>query len=101
MGMSNPFTQFLRQWSNDDQFAEFVQYWDRLEAVVVGVYRKKMSLKAAENEFTFVWPWLRLHYPAWERLLRPYWQSTLIAGKPTQHDPFVQLLQIEVAEDIY
>lgn len=93
--MTNPFTRFLRQWSSNPDFEEFVSYWDRLEAVVVRVYREKMTPEAAAAEFERVWPWLRHHYGRWEETLRPYWQRTQAAGKPTATDPFRLLLDLE------
>ena len=96
----NPFTRFLSQWSADGRFTQFVEQWDRLERLVIGVYREKVSLSAAEAEFAPLWGWLREHYPRWEPLLRPYWQATRAAGQPTQVDPFRLLLSIESAADI-
>lgn len=96
----NPFTQFLSQWSRNRQLNEFVAYWDRLERVVVAVYRGKMSVAAAEVEFAEVWPWLRQVYPAWAGDLRPFWLATKAAGAPTQRDPFQLLLDKQQPADI-
>lgn len=91
----NPFTRFLSQWSKDSPFQEFVEHWDVLEAIVVLVYRDKLSPAEAEPEFQRVWPWLRQHYSQWEEALRPFWQQTKVGGKPTQTDPFHLLLAFE------
>lgn len=88
----NPFSKYLRQWSNDSQFEAFVEYWDRLERIVIGVYRGKTAVEAAAGEFERVWPWLRERYPDWAEILRPYWQATRAAGEPTHDDPFLLLL---------
>ena len=88
----NPFTKFLRQWSNNHPFDEFVAYWDRLERIMVNVYREKMTPEAAQPEFDIVWPWLWKHYNVWSEELRPFWQATRAAGEPTQTDPFQLLL---------
>lgn len=98
--MTNPFTRFLRQWNQDPQLDEFVGYWDALEAVMIGVYREKMSLAAAEPEFRRVWPWLRQHYADWRAALRPFWQATRAGGKPIQTDPFQLLLDIAAPQAI-
>jgi hypothetical protein len=90
----NPFSKFLRQWSQDDSLAEFVEYWDRLERLVVQVYRQKLTPEAAVGEFEQVWPWLRAHYEAWEGALRPLWTQTVAGGQPTQQDPFQLLLAL-------
>jgi len=91
---TNPFTRFLSQWSSDGDFAPFVAYWDRLERVVVGVYRGKLDEDEAAAEFRAVWPWLRQAYPRWQDTLRPHWQATRAAGAPAQLDPFALLLAI-------
>lgn len=90
----NPFTNFLRQWNPDTNLDEFIRYWDTLERVMVAVYRKKTTPVAAEAEFYRVWLWLRQQYDEWEGVLRPYWKQTLVAGMPTQTDPFQLLLDI-------
>ena len=91
---TNPFTRFLSQWSSDNDFAAFVAHWDRLERVVVGVYRAKLDEAEGAAEYRAVWPWLRQAYPRWQEALRPHWQATRAAGQPTQLDPFALLLAI-------
>lgn len=93
--MSNPFTRFLNQWSSSNDFADFIDHWDQLEAIVVAVYRHKMTAAEAAEPFDTVWPWLRKHYPAWEPALRPYWQKTLVGGETAVGDPFKYLLAID------
>ncbi len=96
----NPFSKYLRQWSQNSSLDEFVEYWDRLEAVVVGVYRQKMTMAEAQAAFDEAWPWLREHYGIWEEVLRPFWQQTRAGGQPTQLDPFLLLLAFTQPEDI-
>jgi hypothetical protein len=96
----NPFTRFLTQWSRNRPFNEFVGYWDRLEQLVVQVYREKITVAEAELEFQQVWPWLRQHYSRWEEGLRPYWRPARVGGQPTLTDPFRLLLAIEKPADI-
>jgi hypothetical protein len=88
----NPFSKYLSQWSDDGEFAAFVAHWDRLERIVIGVYRGKMEVEASGQEFDRVWPWLRERYPRWEETLLPYWRATRAAGEPTRSDPFRLLL---------
>ncbi len=93
----NPFTQFLAQWSGDDdkgRLQSFLAYWDALERLVVQVYRQKLTPEAAQAEYARVWPWLRQQYGNWAETLRPYWQQTRAAGVPTATDPFQLLLDI-------
>lgn len=96
----NPFTQFLQQWSQNSSLGKFIHYWDRLEFVVVRVYRQKMAISEAQAEFAEVWPWLREHYGDWEEGLRPFWTQTTAGGQPTTHDPFHLLLACDRPEDI-
>ena len=96
----NPFTKYLSQWSTDDNFAAFVADWDRLERLVIAVYRGKLGVTAAGPEFAQVWPGLRRRYTHWAATLQPYWQLTRAAGAPTQTDPFQLLLDIATPEAI-
>jgi hypothetical protein len=96
----NPFTRFLSQRSTDGALAAFIEYWDRLERVVVGVYRAQLDEATAAAEYRAVWPWLRQHYPRWQAALRPHWQATRAAGQPTHVDPFALLLDIAAPADI-
>ncbi len=89
----NPFTKFLRQWPTNEEFDAFVTYWDRLERLTIQVYREKMTAEMAQSEFDEVWPWLRERYGRWQPLLETYWRQTTAAGKPTQSDPFLLLLE--------
>jgi hypothetical protein len=90
----NPFTHFLRRRGSDPDFDRFVSYWDRLELLVVQVYRAKTTPEEAAGEYAAVWPWLRVEYGRWQPLLDPYWRQTRAAGETTQTDPFLLLLAI-------
>jgi hypothetical protein len=96
----NPFSRYLRQWSQSHALDEFVAYWDALEYVVVSVYREKQTAVAAAPEFSRVWPWLRRHYPHWQASLTPFWQLTTVAGAPAPADPFQLLLDLDSPERI-
>lgn len=96
----NPFTRFLNQWSPNRPLSEFIEYWDRLERLVVLVHREKLPVADAGPEFAEVWPWLRRQYGQWVDALRPYWQQTKAAGALTQTDPFQLLLDLETPSAI-
>lgn len=96
----NPFSKYLRQWSNDRDFDGFVEQWDALERLVISVYRGKMAPEAAVQAYEGLWPRLREHYDHWEASLTPYWTATRAAGEPTQTDPFRLLLAIPGPEAI-
>lgn len=96
----NPFTRFLRQWSDDGDLETFIAYWDRLERLTIQVYRGKLEVDTAGAEFGRVWPWLRQQYGRWQPLLDPFWRQTKAAGAPTQTDPFLLLLAKQSAAEI-
>lgn len=96
----NPFTKHISQGSAKTEFWTFVAHWDRLERLVINVYRGKTTPTTTEPEFDTVWSWLRQGYPEWEEVLRPYWQATRTAGEPTRTDPFTLLLSIILPDDI-
>jgi hypothetical protein len=96
----NPFSRFLRQWSSNRPFTDFVARWDELEALVVAVYRQRTTPDAARPAFEQIWPWLRQQYPEWEEVLRPFWQQTQAGSRPTQTDPFRLLLAFDQPEAI-
>jgi hypothetical protein len=96
----NPFSHFLRQGGGNRDFDRFVSCWDRLEYVVVHVYREKMTVDEAAGEYAAVWPWLREEYGRWQAVLEPHWRQTRAAGAMTATDPFALLLAIESPEAI-
>lgn len=96
----NPFSRFLGQWSSDKGLNEFVSYWDGLESIVVRIYREKATPDEVRADFERVWARLRDIYPAWEAVLRPYWEATQAGGEQTQTDPFALLLAFRQPEDI-
>ncbi|MFO7661872.1 MAG: hypothetical protein R6X18_04680 [Chloroflexota bacterium] len=88
----NPFTKYLRQWSGDSELTAFIDDWDRLERLVISVYRGKLEPEAAAAEFDLVWPRLGKRYQKWQEILMPYWTNTQVAGKAVETDPFRLLL---------
>lgn len=96
----NPFTKHLRQGSTDDEFARFITLWDRLERLVIDVYKAKQSTSTADADFRLIWSQLRIEYPVWEQALHPFWTLTRAAGEATRTDPFLLLLAIENADAI-
>ena len=95
-----PFSRYLGQWSSDEQLQAFILHWDALEALVIAVYREKMTPAAASTEFAQIWSWLRKRYPRWEPALRTLWPETIAGGQPAQSDPFHLLLELNEPADI-
>ena len=88
----NPFTRaILRRVKNRD-LKRFTAYWDRLESLVIRVYKKGAASQAEEAEYRAVRAWLLKSYPKWRAALQPYWQATKVAGEATGEDPFEALL---------
>jgi hypothetical protein len=96
----NPFSRFLGQWSTNRPFNDFVEQWDVLEAIVVAVYREKLSPEAAAADFSRTCSWLREQYPQWAEALRPHWQAAKAGGRPAETDPFLLLLSIQQTAEI-
>ena len=95
----NPFTRFLRQWTDDKDLHKFVEHSDALEALVVRVYKMGEATPADEAEYQALRRWLQTNYASWEATLRPYWQQATVQGTLVQTDPFKALLRAERAAD--
>jgi hypothetical protein len=95
----NPFTRFLRQWTDDKGLHKLVEHCDALEALVVRVYKMGEATPADEAEYQALRRWLQANYTSWEATLRPYWQQATVQGTRVQTDPFKALLRAERAAD--
>lgn len=98
--MANPYTRFLSADLDDDSLSLFIDHWDRLESLVVSVYRNNAAGSEDEGEFDQVWPWITENYPNWQSALRPYWRQTTAGGQEVKADPFTHLLEVKSAADI-
>ena len=96
----NPFSKYLSQWSTDRDFNAFIAQWDRLERLVVAIYRQKVDAGAAEAEFKTIWPELRRQYNVCAEALRPHWLATRAAGEATHVDPLQLLLDLASPEKV-
>lgn len=98
--MANPYTSFLSADLDDDSLSSFIDHWDRLESLVVSVYRSNAIRSEDEREFNQVWPWLAENYPKWQSALRPHWRQATARGQKVKADPFAGLLEVKSAADI-
>ena len=98
--MSNPFTRFLTGDLVDESLIEFIGYWDRVEALVISIYKNDAAAARDEREFEKVWKWLNRHYSGWESILRPYWNQSKGGERNGREDPFARLLAIGSAAEI-
>ena len=97
--MANPFTRFLSSDLDDDSLVAFISYWDRLESLVVYVYRNEAAGREEEREFEHVWAWLNKSYSKWQMVLQPYWRQSKTKGHLLQEDPFAHLLAARSPSD--
>ena len=88
----NPFTRFLSRHLQDASLTDFIAYWDRLERLVVTVYKRQHALPADEVEWAAVRPWLQAHYPRWQPALAALWPQTIVGGQLAAVDPLAALL---------
>ncbi len=88
----NPFTRFLSRHLHDPSLTDFIAHWDRLERLIIAVYKRQQALPADEAEWSAIRPWLLTHYPRWQPALAAFWPQTRAGGQPTAADPFAALL---------
>jgi hypothetical protein len=100
---SNPYTRWLRgqvapEYGGGADPDAFIADWDRLERLVIDVYRRGEADGQDEAE----WQWLRSalagrHVAA---ALTPHWQGVLAGGQALAADPFLSLTAIPRAADL-
>lgn len=90
----NPFTRFLRQWTDDKDLHTFIEHCDALESLVVRVYKQGEASAADEAEYQAMRRWLLANYGGWEKALGSYWR---VAGAGEGADPIKALLHAERA----
>lgn len=94
----NPFTRFLRQWTQDDAgLDELVEQCDALESLVIRVYKEGEATAADEARYQAIRRWMREHYSDWQEDVRPFWEQAEVAGRPAAEDPFLRLMAPESA----
>lgn len=98
---ANPYTRWLRgqvapQPGGGADPDAFVAAWDRLERLVIDVFRRGEADGQDEAE----WQWLRQTLGAGydPAALAPHWPGILAGGQVLEADPFLRLLDIPQAE---
>lgn len=90
---TNPFSRFLR--AQDDRprpdVDAFVAAWDRLETLVIAIYRAGAADAADEADFAALRTELEERYPALAADLAPHWPGVRGADGA---DPFRLLLEV-------
>jgi hypothetical protein len=98
--MSNPYTHFLGHRLPRGSLADFIGRWDRLEELVIAVYKSGAATPADAEHFATLREWLGRRYPRFEQALRPHWQVSTVGGRPAETDPFAALLAYRSAADL-
>ncbi|MFN8483874.1 MAG: hypothetical protein U0768_12615 [Anaerolineae bacterium] len=96
----NPYTRFIRAQSETripTNVRAFVDHWDRLEALVINVYRQNGADEETEGVYADLRAWLQAHYGAIAPLVAPYWRNAREAGALPASDPFERLFAPESA----
>ncbi|MEM8858814.1 MAG: hypothetical protein AAGD96_10865 [Chloroflexota bacterium] len=95
----NPFTRFLRQWSNNsNEFESFIHHWDALEAMAIRVY--KAGKPSAEDlaDYQTIKKFMDVSYSELAPKLETYWKNSEVGGQLDHADPFAYLFQYDTAE---
>lgn len=94
----NIFTRFLAGRRRDSEIAEFIERWDALEALVIRIYKTRRCDEEDARAYQEIAGWLREAHGEWAGRLRPYWQETMVDGRPAKQDPFAALFSPASAE---
>jgi hypothetical protein len=88
----NIVTQHLLQAVDEPDLIAFVEAWDRLESLVIDIYKRGY----AEKEDTRAYPGLKREakqsYRKWKAMLEPHWRGLEAAARPVEADPFQAIL---------
>jgi len=99
----NPFTAELlarlaeRRAGDAAALAPFVAAWDRLEALVIDVYRAGRAGRADEAAWTALRTSIAAAYDGVAAPLAAHWPRVRAAGRPCAADPFRALLDVPAA----
>lgn len=98
---ANPYTRWLRGQAPAPSGVGpdpdvLIAQWDRLERLVIDVFRRGEADGQDEAE----WQWLRQNLGGSldAQAMAPHWQGVLAGGQPLDADPFAALLGIARAE---
>lgn len=72
--------------------AAFVARWDRVEALVIGVYRAGGAEPEDEASFAELARWFAGAYPRHAGAIEPHWRAARVGGDAVTEDPFAALL---------
>ena len=95
----NPYSRFLRGrvQRRRAEAAALLDAWDRLETLVIGVYRLGRAGEAEELELRAIRAWMQANYRRYAAELEPHWRAVQAGGEPMQVDPFRALWETPAA----
>jgi len=88
-GSSNPFSRFLRGRLRQPagRAEALVEVWDRLELLVIAVYRAGEAGPEDERELRAIRDWMEARYARYEAELAPHWRQVRAGGEVVAGDP--------------
>lgn len=95
----NLFSKYLSKRVNSAALDEFVAHWDKLELLVITVFKSKQTTAEDVATYQTVRRWFDENYASWQPKMRPHWHDVLAGGEVVESDPFLQLLSAETAAD--
>lgn len=93
----NIVTRALLEQVRDEALEGFIQSWDRLEELVIRVYKRGRVTEEDQAEFNELRAILQASYPDLAPSLEPAWRKALVGGEPAREDPFLFLISTQDA----
>lgn len=95
----NPVTLGLLRKINDPKVAVFAENWDRLEQLVIEIYRQKSVSFDQQAYFFAIKEHLQSSYVQFEHELALFWPHIRIKGELVIGDPFASIIGKESAKE--
>ena len=96
----NPVTASLAARIDDRQLLDLVHLWDRLEAMVIAVYRAGKADRRQRRAHRSLRRLLLAAYEQWEPALTPYRVELEEQGAQRERDPFREILRYRQIEEM-
>jgi hypothetical protein len=88
----NPVTRSLLQQLDDNDLKRWVEAWDEVEAVIIGIYKAAATGSAHIRRYRRLRGRLLKSLRRWSEALEPHWRASQMSGEPVGSDPFAQIL---------
>lgn len=90
--MSNPYTRHLSRGLEDEELKRFIAYWDRLEGLVIAVYKQGSANAEDEAEYEEIRQQLASSYEVVREELEPLTKQVRTGSGELCPDVFADLL---------